>query len=195
MKFIWTFSLCLMLAACARSHRNAASPTPLEPTPVPTPVYKIGGIDAQAFYQQFLFQLTGRCRVNSVIYRFPSLPDVKINVNQLGQDVRAELSILMFKDHTFTARYLEMDVVKYTSSGFIWKNSRERIVRGTWQVDEDRLQLSGLGAAVGIQGENYPAMLLAMNTDLITSGIQGRVLTMRNVVADYIPVRGLDPCH
>jgi hypothetical protein len=202
MKFVLVFILCLTVGACARTGVSKQSPAPpeiivtpaQEHPPRPAPVNRVGGLEPEAFYDQFLYRLIGECGDSVVIYRFSQSPTFKINVNRNGQDVRAELSLMMLGDHRFFAFYQEMDVILYTSDGFRYKTHRERVIQGTWTVNQTVLVLTNLGFATGGQYDNHPAVQLTMTTDLITAGLKGNGPTLRNVDADYMPVQSLDPC-
>ncbi len=184
------------LAACGKHNDNPSVPEAASPPPAPV-IYQVNGMAASDYYGQFLFKPTETCDKPDVFYRFLASEDAKIAVNYHGQDVVAELSVLMYPDHSFKASYLEKDVIEYTDYGYSWKTSRKKIIRGQWQVVETRLELSGLGTAIGVQLGNpgQPGLFLKVNSDLVTPGLAGQTMTVRYVYADHVPVPGADPCE
>lgn len=156
---------------------------------------QVNGMEPNAYFRQFLYKVDGSCE-RSMAYYFPKSETQKIGVNFMNQDVLAEVSILMNENHTFQAFYQEIDVYKYINggSGYQWARSREMILKGKWQVKEDRLELEGLGYAAALQYNGRPAMQLRMSSDLISKGLRDRVLLVRRVGASYNPITELDPC-
>lgn len=185
-----------LLAACGKHSDNPQAPAN-NPVPSTTVVYQVNGMAASDYYNQFFFKPTSSCDNPDVFFRFLASEDVKVAVNKDGQDVLASIAVLLYPDHSFKAAYVEKDVMGYTDRGYYYRKSRSRILQGAWQVVETRMELSGIGSAMGVQlgSPGQPGVFLTVDTDLMTPGLSGQTMTMRYVSADYVPVPGANPCE
>jgi hypothetical protein len=196
MKFVLPVLFILGLTACAdRSSGQQPQPQAVVSSESPPATSGNSEIESEAFFEQFLYRLTGHCGERAVIYRFADSSAVKSGVNKFGHDVLASIALIMLSTHRYVAFYQETDVLKYTREGFQYKTSREFVVRGIWNVIGANLELSNLGAASGGQDQGHPLMVLSPSVDIIGGGFKGRTIVLQNVDADYLPVQELNPCN
>jgi hypothetical protein len=108
---------------------------------------------SESFYQKYLFKTKGACGSANQRFYFlastnPSTIPSKfvLNRNNSVLDVVGEVSVLLFDDHTYRAKYHEADVLYYLPKGFGFDASRDQSMKGDWSFEDGNLKLDGLGS-------------------------------------------------
>lgn len=177
---------CMVLATACGSSNESSSTT--------TTTYQVNGKTPDEYFRQFFYKETGTCGTARETHHYAKSETVKIGVTGAGKDILATLSVLMREDGSFAAFYQEVVVLRYFDSGYYWDSHQERIVRGVWRVNGDRLELSGLGSASALQYNGAPAMQMQVPYNLISNGLKEQTLLIRRIQASYNPVPDYDPC-
>lgn len=174
-----------LLAACGKGGDSQSSATSS---------YEVNGKQPSDYFRQFLYQETGECGTIHEYHHYAKSADFKIGANGAGKDILASISLLMKGDGTYSAFYQEIVVRNYFSTGYVWDSHQEKIVSGRWTVESANLKLSSLGTASAINYNGHDALELRVDVDLLSPGLQGQVLTLRQGTASYNPIPALDPC-
>ena len=107
---------------------------------------------SESFFKKYLFKTKGACgSANQRFYFLASTNSTVIpskfvlNRDNSVLDVVGEVSVLLFDDHTYRAKYHEADVLYYLPKGFGFDASRDQSMKGDWSVEDGTLKLDGLG--------------------------------------------------
>jgi hypothetical protein len=157
--------------------------------------YEVNGKKPDDYFRQFIYRETGECGTIHELHHYPKWDSSKIGVNAAGNDVLANLSLLLKDDGTYSAQYQEIFVRRYFSSGYTWDSHQEKIVIGRWSMEGANLVLSSLGTASALEYNGQDAIQLRMGVDLISPGMRDQVIVLRQGAGEYSPIPALDPCQ
>lgn len=182
-KAIVTFLMFLSvsLVACSeKSNGQSQSANTGKPTPSPSrlPDY----VPEEKFdFNKLMYDEQGACGVKSGVYfKYLLIEDTVVGKSERGNDLLAEVRVVLTPDRKFVAQYEEKEVESYTANGYTHKRDKTRVVSGYWFLDNQTLVIGDLLKVKARMEENRVKASAVFLRDVITSGVTG--LTARGAM-------------
>ena len=173
--------LILAVAGCAKPDGNSSPPPPPPPPEVRT-------ADKLDQFRPYLFAKVGSCTEGSVIYRY--LKGERRTKPFGGAEKLAELTLVLFANGLYRARYFEREPIATTS--------RERTelheLIGRYTVVDDRLWLDGIGEAEPVRSGEMRAMRIRFAKNLGSYDLEGDVIGLETHASAEPPFSDLKAC-
>lgn len=165
-----------------------------EPAVVPRIEYRIDGVSAEEFYSQFILRSLNECG-SAKSFMVMGGPPVRIAVNQFGQDVTAQLTLMLGADRRYALLYQETQVM-VAAGGLIRRPvTQTQVLKGAWRVTEDRLVLSGLAVGAGGRHDGRAKVQLQLRRNILAVGLEGREFLLIPTAATALFAPEMDPCQ
>lgn len=175
-KAIVTFLMFLSVSLVACSEKSNGQPQSANADkPAPTPNRQPGNAADEKFdFNKLLYAEQGACGVKSGVYfKYLLIEDTVVGKSERGNDLLAEVRIVLTPDRKFVAQYEEKEVDSYTANGYMHKRDKARVVSGYWFIDDQTLVVGDLLKVKAHMEENRVKASAVFLRDVITSGITG----------------------
>lgn len=176
-----------LLTGCADEMEDAS-------IPAPRVEYRIDGVSAEEFYSQFVLKSLNECGLTKSYLVMGGQP-VRIAVNRYGQDVTAQVTLVLGADRRYAALYQETQVT-VAAGGLVRRPvTQTQILKGFWRVTGDRLVLSGLAEGTGGHHDGRAAIHLQIRRNVFSVGLDGREFLLMPTAAAALFAAEMDPCQ
>lgn len=175
-KAIVTFLMLLSvsLVACSeKSSGHSQSANTGKPTPAPNrqPDY----VPQDKFdFNKLMYAEQGTCgRKSGVYFKYLLIEDTLVGKSERGNDLLAEVRVVLTPDRKFVAQYEEKEIESYIANGYTHKRNKARVVSGYWVIDNQTLILGDLLKINARMEEGRVKATANFLRDVVTSGVAG----------------------
>ncbi len=175
-KAIVTFLMLLsvsLMACSEKSMGHSQSTNRSNPSPVPSQQHDYVPQDKFDF-NKMMYTEQGTCGDKSGIYfKYLLTEDTMVGKSDRGNDLLAEVRVVLTPDRKFVAQYKEKEIESYTANGYTHKRNKARIVSGYWTIDNHTLILGDLLKINARMEEGRVKATATFLRDVVTSGVAG----------------------
>jgi len=165
--------LCVSLVACSeKSNGQSQSAGTGNPTPGPSrlPDYVPEKFD----FSKLMYAEQGTCGVKGGVYfKYLLIEDAIVGKSERGNDLLAEVRVVLTPDRKFVAQYEEKEVESYTATGYTHKRDKSRIISGYWFLNNQTMIVGDLLKIKARIVDNRVKASAAFLRDVITPGANG----------------------
>jgi len=136
------------------------------------------------YYDQFMFRVVGDCsNINGLAFvSRGSLDPIPLGTDSIGRKLGAYFTLNLFEGGRYWARYVEF--TEQNDSGY--EITFTTPISGTWHVQDDKLELSGIGVATPVRASSGDAFEIMIARDF-RAKISGRTTTMTGILTNEGP--------
>lgn len=175
-KAIVTFLMFVSVSLVACSEKSNGQPQSANAGKSnPAPSQPQGSTPDEKFdFNKLMYVEQGTCGVKSGVYfKYLLIEDTVVGKSERGNDLLAEVRVVLTPDRKFIAQYEEKEVDNYTANGYMHKRDKARVVSGYWFIDNQTLVVGDLLKVKARMEENRVKASAVFLRDVITSGITG----------------------
>lgn len=189
----YLFAVCSLTALLSGCADDVETET-MTLAPITRVEYRIDGVAAEDFYSQFTLKSLNSCAAQKSFLGL-SAPPQRIAVNQYGQDVSVQLTLLLGLDRKYALLYQETQIV-VGGGGWVRQTiTRAQVIRGAWNVVEDRLVLSDFGEASGGRYDSRAIIEVQARRNVLHPGLEGKRFLLAPLALNALFADDMDPCR
>lgn len=163
--------LCVSLVACSEKS-NGQSQSAGTGNPAPAPSRLPDYVPERFDYNKLMYAEQGTCGVKGGVYfKYLLIEDAIVGKSERGNDLLAEVRVVLTSDRKFVAQYEEKEVESYTATGYTHKRDKSRIISGYWFLDDQTM----------IVGD-----LLKIKARTVDNRVKASAVFLRDVIAPNI---------
>lgn len=150
-----------------------------------SPTLKTKSIQVQGkspadYFNQFLYRVEGSCEnPGKIRFRYLSSEDVSHGHLPNGNPVITQVRVYLRADQSFSADYVENEVLEYIPNGYASRTLLEKKLKGSWRIDDERIVLEGVGNGTGVKFNGKDAVLFVFDHNISRQGLKGKVTFLR----------------